>query len=48
MWDADEIKKGWDMNLIKKYKLGGMIALVYHFSQEDSFLKEREGSQSSE
>lgn len=32
MWDADEIKKGWDMNLIKKYKLGGMIALVYKSS----------------
>ncbi|WP_162200393.1 hypothetical protein [Bacillus cereus] len=25
-----------------------MIATFYHFSQEDSFLKEREGSQPSE
>ncbi|MDQ4678554.1 DUF4046 domain-containing protein, partial [Stenotrophomonas maltophilia group sp. RNC7] len=31
-WNADDIKKGWDGKLIKKYKLGGMIAIVYNSS----------------
>ncbi|MFD0769517.1 hypothetical protein ACFQZ1_11855 [Bacillus sp. CGMCC 1.60114] len=31
-WDENQIKKNWTIALIKKYKLGGMILLVYKSS----------------
>ncbi|MEK4620463.1 hypothetical protein NYE71_31175 [Bacillus sp. FSL K6-0273] len=31
-WDTEEIKKGWNGKVIKKYKLNGMISLVYNGS----------------
>ncbi|MEB4819590.1 hypothetical protein [Bacillus thuringiensis] len=31
-WDTEEIKKGWSGKVIKKYKLNGMVTLVYNGS----------------
>lgn len=29
VWDKNQIKEKWDLSIIKKYKLGGAIAIIY-------------------